>query len=302
MPSMAPEPGKKPDSKKFLIAIIIVLSIGFLVIGFLLMRSMNRNAQPENEAATGEPSSSTVSSNTTNESAASTTSETEETAPVNAKKADLYVKSYTLSETPKVGSEFTATIIIGNKGQVASAESYWEWWSTDSKQICKKKIGAIAAGGISTVECKHTYTDWSDYTTKAIVDSQGDVEEGDENNNVATKEVTPIHGKPDLTITEYEFNHDPVMGEEFKVEITIKNKGETDAGDFKWEWWSNASSSSCDGEVDGLEAGESTEVSCKYTYGGWSTYETKAVVDVDDEVNEKNEGNNTSTKTVIPEH
>jgi subtilase family serine protease len=158
------------------------------------------------------------------------------------------------------------------------------------------------AGGVVTVQCKYTYTDWSDYVTKAIVDSQNDVEESNENNNTATKEVTPLHGKPDLTITEYEFNHDPVMGEEFKVKITIKNKGETDTGDFKWEWWSTAYSSSCDGEVDGLEAGASTEVSCNYTYSSWSTYTTKAIVDADDEIDEKNEGNNTSTKTVIPIH
>ena len=35
---------------------------------------------------------------------------------------------------------------------------------------------------------------------------------------------------------------------------------------------------------------------------GWSTYATKAVVDPDDDVDESNDGNNTSTKTVIPIH
>ena len=305
------EPDKKPDSKNFLIAIIIVLAIGFVVLGFLLMRSMKENAPTETEAAkTSVPSTTTAPASTvTNEStapaaaeSASTTSTTTVAPPAEVKKADLYVKSYTLSETPKVGSEFTATIVIGNKGQAASTESYWEWWATASKQVCNKKIGAIAVGGVSTVQCKYTYTDWDDYTTKVVVDSQGDVDESNETNNISTKAVTPLHGKPDLTITEYDFNHDPVMGEEFKVEITIKNKGETDAEEFKWEWWSNAYSSSCDGEVDGLEAGASKEVSCEYTYDGWSNYATKAVVDVDDEVNEKNEGNNTSTKNVIPEH
>ena len=302
------EPDKKPDSKNFLIAIIIVLAIGFVVLGFLLMRSMKENAPTETEAAkTSVPSTTTAPASTvTNEStapaaaeSASTTSTTTVAPPAEVKKADLYVKSYTLSETPKVGSEFTATIVIGNKGQAASTESYWEWWATASKQVCNKKIGAIAVGGVSTVQCKYTYTDWDDYTTKVVVDSQGDVDESNETNNISTKAVTPLHGKPDLYITEYDFNHDPVMGEEFKIEITIKNKGETNAGDFEWEYWGASALKLCDGEVDGLDAGSSTTVTCTAEYGGCSgAYVMKIVADVDDDVNEKNEGNNTYTETI----
>ncbi|HOW60393.1 MAG TPA: CARDB domain-containing protein [Candidatus Moranbacteria bacterium] len=201
-----------------------------------------------------------------------------------------------------MGSEFVVIVEIANKGQAASGEFYWEWWATASEQICKKKVSAIQAGGSNTVQCNYTYSSWSDYATKAIVDSQNDVDESDENNNVAKKQVVPIHGKADLSVSEYDFNHDPVMGEEFKVKITIKNKGQTNAGSFKWEWWSNAYSASCDGKIDELKAGESKDVSCEYTYGGWSTYATKVVVDTDDDVNESNEGNNVSTKTVIPIH
>lgn len=307
--NMYSEPNKEPDSKKFLIIIIIMLAVALVGLGALYIYNISKNSQVEKEAEKTETTSNQATSNTPVSPSPSVsptippvTTETEPVVPAETKKADLYVKSYTLSENPKVGSEFTVTIVIGNKGQAASNESYWEWWSTSSKQICKKKVGAIAAGGSSTVQCDHTYSDWSDYTTKVVVDSQNDIDESDENNNVATKKVTPLHGKPDLYITEYDFNHDPKMGEEFKVEITIKNKGETDASDFKWEWWSTHASSSCDGKVDNLEAGASTTVSCKYTYPSWSTYTTKAVVDVDDDIDEANEGNNTSTKTVIPIH
>jgi subtilase family serine protease len=310
--NISPEPGKEPDSKKFMIAIITVLSIALIGMIYLFLFNLGKNSQTENEseesnATSGKISSSSALNENSNSSAIETTLENnatkpESTTPEEVKKADLYVKSHTFSKDPKVGSEFTVTIVIGNKGQAVSSESYWEWWANASKQACKKKVGAIAVGGSSTVECDYTYTDWDEYTTKVIVDSQDDVSESNENNNIATKDATPKHKKADLTITEYEFNHDPVMGEEFKVEITIKNKGETDAKDFEWEWWSNASSSSCDGEVNELEAGESKEVSCKYTYGGWSTYTTKAVVDPDDDVDEEDESNNTLTKTVIPEH
>jgi subtilase family serine protease len=305
---VSPEPGKAADSKKFLIIIIVILAVALVGLGALFLYKNSNNSQKAaetggNNAASSEqvPTANTVAPMTETTPAASTTQTTPATQEV-VKKADLYVKSYTFSENPKMGTEFTVTIVIGNKGLAASGESYWEWWATSSKQGCKKKVGAISAGGTSTVQCDYTYSSWADYTTKAIVDSQNDVDESNESNNIFTKQVTPLHGKPDLYITNYDFNHDPVMGEEFKVEITIKNKGETDAGGFKWEWWSNHASSSCDGEVDGLAAGESKDVSCKYTYGSWSTYATKAVVDVDDEVNESNEGNNTATKTVIPIH
>ncbi|HRY82853.1 MAG TPA: CARDB domain-containing protein [Candidatus Moranbacteria bacterium] len=311
MLNVSPEPDKASDSKNFLIAIIIILAIALVGLGALFLYNTSKNSPVENEMEkNGATSNNTVANDNTSPSvtektsATSTTTTTTETTvtPAEVKKADLYVKSYTLSESPKVGSEFTATIVIGNKGQATSAESYWEWWSTSSKQSCKKKVGAISAGGASTVKCDHTYTSWDDYTTKAIVDSQNDVDESNESNNITTKEVTPKHDKADLTITKYEFNHDPVMGEEFKVKITIKNKGETDAEDFKWEWWSTHASSSCDGEVNKLEAGDSIEVSCEYTYASWSTYATKAIVDSDDDVNEEEEDNNTSTKNVIPIH
>ncbi|MFZ2193057.1 MAG: CARDB domain-containing protein [Candidatus Moraniibacteriota bacterium] len=301
-----PEPEKDPGSKKFLIIIIAMLSVALVVLGAFYFYDLSKKSQVEDDNTKNLPTPSVSASPLVSPSPATITptpiTTPSPTAPAVVKKSDLYVKSYTLSEDPKVGSEFTATIVIGNKGQAASTETYWEWWATASKQICKKKVAAIAAGGISTVQCPYTYSDWSDYTTKAIVDSQNDLDESDENNNIITKQVKPIHGKPDLTVTDYDFNHDPAMGEEFKVEITIKNKGEIDAKSFKWEWWSTAYSASCDGEVDELEAGASTTVSCKYTYAGWSTYATKAVVDVKDDINEGNEGNNTSTKTVIPTH
>lgn len=305
MIKVGPGPAQKPDPKKFLIAIIVVLAVGLAILSFLFFRNIRGNNQAANEAAkTDTPASTTtppVATSNENTAPADTESTTPaaETPAVEVKKADLYVKSYTLSETPKVGSEFTVTIVISNKGQAASTESYWEWWATASKQICKKKIGAIAVGGASTVQCDYTYTDWGDYTTKAIVDSQGDVDESVENNNVATKAVTPLHGKPDLTITDYDFNHDPVMGEEFKIEITIKNKGETDAGDFEWEYWGASALKLCDGEVDELNAGGSTTVTCTAEYGGCSdAYAMKIIADVDDEIDEKNEGNNTYTKTI----
>lgn len=300
---ISPESGKEPDSKKFLIIIIAMLSVALVVLGAFYFYDLSKKSQIESDNMKNQPTPSVSVSPLVSPSPVIITPTPSitpsPTVPVVVKKADLYVKSYTLSEDPKVGSEFTATIVIGNKGQAASTETYWEWWATASKQVCKKKVAAIAAGGISTVQCPYTYSDWSDYTTKAIVDSQNDVDESDENNNITTKQVKPIHGKPDLIVTDYDFNHDPVSGEDFKITITIKNKGETDARDFEWEYWGASALKLCDGDIDELEAGASTNVTCTTKYDGCSNaYVMKITADVDDDVDEEEEDNNTLTKTI----
>lgn len=296
-----PEPQKDEDSKKFLITIIVMLSVALVGLAALYIYNVSKNSQGEEETKKIETTSNIPVS--PSPSVIPTTppvvSEPEKIVPEETKKADLYVKSYSFNKDPRVGSEFTITIVIGNKGQIASPEFYWEWWSTSSKQSCKKKVGAISAGGTSTVGCEFTYSDWSDYATKVVVDSQNDVSESDEGNNTATKQVTPKHKKADLTVTEYDFNHDPKMGEDFKITITIKNEGQTDAKDFEWEYWGASALKLCDGEIDELEAGESTTVSCTKRYDGCSgAYVMKIIADVDDDIDEEEEDNNTLTKTI----
>ncbi|MFH0969089.1 MAG: CARDB domain-containing protein [Patescibacteria group bacterium] len=218
----------------------------------------------------------------------------------------MYVKSYYFSETPEVDHEFTVYVVIGNKGQAEARNFFWEWWPTSAGRACKEEVDVIWAGGVRTVECDYTYSDHANYSTKVIVDSEYDVDESNEYNNISTRVVNPIHEeeKPDLYVSALSFNHNPVMGEEFRVRITIKNRGGETSEHSDWEWWAtiSAPAPACDGEIGGLDAGESDTVNCDYTYGGWANYTTKAIVDKNDDVNESNEGNNTYTKTVMPIH
>jgi subtilase family serine protease len=218
------------------------------------------------------------------------------------KKADLYVKSYDLDEVPELDDEFTARIIIGNKGTTASQSFAWEWWATESDRACKGDVGGLAVGETTVIECDHTYDDADNFATKVVVDAKDEVDESNENNNSVAKEIEVLE-KADLYISEYSFDHDPVQGEEFTVSITFKNKGETDAEDFYWEWWPTVTGSkACREKIDKIDAGEKVKVECDYTYGGWANYTTKAVVDADDDVDEDDEGNNTYTKDVVPIH
>jgi len=117
-----------------------------------------------------------------------------------------------------------------------------------------------------------------------------------------TQTPTPVP-QADLYISEFSFNHPPKMGEVFTAKIGLYNKGNTKAGAFWWEWWPTPAIRACRVRVaDGLVARGGIIVHCTYTYGGWSTYTTKAIVDVDSEVSESDEENNTHTETVIPSH
>ena len=243
----------------------------------------------------------TVAANDSNIVSDSTVPQEEAAAGVS--KADLYVVSYYFSEDPEKGEGFKVFIKIGNKGNAYADDFHWEWWSSSSKKSCEGETDGLAAGKTRTVECEYTYESWSTYATRAVVDSKYEIDESNEGNNIAAKQVIPIHDeKPDLYVSSYSFNHDPVQGEEFKVSITIKNKGEGDADSFHWEWWPTAYGSACRDEIGDLDPGESKTVTCTYTYGGWANYATKAVADADNEVSESNEGNNTYSKNIVPIH
>lgn len=121
----------------------------------------------------------------------------------------------------------------------------------------------------------------------------------------ATLTPTPTSSpKPDLYVSEYSFNHSPKMGEAFTVKIGIYNKGNAASSGFWWEWWSttNASTYACRQRISSLPAKGGQIVYCTYTYGGWSTYTQKVVVDAASEIDESDEANNIYTKQVIPIH
>jgi len=122
----------------------------------------------------------------------------------------------------------------------------------------------------------------------------------------ATSTPTPTPITPpqaDLYISEYSFDHPPKQGEAFTVRIGIYNQGNAKADAFWWEWWPTKYAHACRQRIsEGIAAHGGRIVYCPYTYGGWANYETKAVADVDGEVAESNEGNNTHIQNIVPIH
>ena len=107
--------------------------------------------------------------------------------------------------------------------------------------------------------------------------------------------------KADLLITEFSLNpNPPTMGENVHVRVRVKNQGGIDAGGFKMEWYGldTFADPSCTWNIiGGLVADGSVLMECDFVFASWypSPKTTIAYVDVDDDVDESNEGNNSAS-------
>lgn len=306
------------SGKKQKIVTTLLIAVILILTGLLFYTNITKNknvfedqkdmegTESSQKKSTDQPVEKGIDSNNLAEELSDTNSiSVDSTVPIvtEEKEPDLYIISYSFSEDPESGEEFKVNIKIGNKGNANAEGFHWEWWSTAYGKSCDGEVDGLASGKTETVECKYTYQSWATYETKAVVDSKKEVKESSERNNIATKQIIPIHDeKPDLYVSGYSFNHDPEQGEEFTVSITIKNKGSGDADSFWWEWWPTAYGNACREKINDLDPGESKTVKCDYTYGGWANYATKAVADADHEISESDESNNAYSKDVIPIH
>ncbi len=141
--------------------------------------------------------------------------------------------------------------------------------------------------------------DWQsgDYYIGAIIDSQNDQVEINENNNT---DVFPIRiiGQPDLIIPNLSGKLTPIADEFviFEISMEILNQGDTTLDSFTIQWTGEYSSASriCSWEVEGLAAGERITLSniarqdCYFN----EPLNFFAEVDVGGNIEESNEANN----------
>lgn len=105
----------------------------------------------------------------------------------------------------------------------------------------------------------------------------------------------------DLYVKDYSFSDDPKQNEEFTVYIEIGNKGDEDAHDFHWEWWASDDGKTCGDEIDELKDGHEITVECQHTYTEAEEFETKVLLDPEDNIDESDEDNNEVARDVEPE-
>ena len=142
-----------------------------------------------------------------------------------------------------------------------------------------------------------------------IVDSGGQIDESNENNNTLVKTVVigGTQGKPDLTFSNLTMDPtNPVVGQKVKFTYTVKNIGTAISPGYYPLWTGNA----------GVYAGTSEDTSSNCTWSGLNPSESGSCVefrrydnpgtfivswkiDPNNEIDESNENNNTLEKTII---
>jgi hypothetical protein len=107
--------------------------------------------------------------------------------------------------------------------------------------------------------------------------------------------------KPDLKVTEFTITPaTPKSGVSMHTLVKVKNSGGSDAGAFKVQWYglSTFTNPSCDWNVaGGLAKGATKTLECNFTFSSWYPINKTSIVNVDvnNSVNETNEGNNSAT-------
>lgn len=295
--------------KKYIVLVIALILIGAFLYLLFSPKDVVKDVSPTADETMDQEKNSIVEKKPVVEE----TNPVEERTPADSmeevvveevvKLPDLYVKSYSFDEDPKQNDELTLQVTIANKGEADAKNFSWEWRPTGDDVECDDTVSKLEVGATKSIECDYTYKKSETYDAIFTVDSGDDVDESNEDNNTYKKEVTPEEDKKaDLYISEYSFDPVPEKGVQFTVRIGIKNKGTKSSGQFYWEWWPTAYNYACREKITELAPNSEKVVTCTYTYGGWSTYPTKAVADADKTVTEFDETNNTYTETVIPIH
>jgi hypothetical protein len=111
---------------------------------------------------------------------------------------------------------------------------------------------------------------------------------------------TPVPIPPDLTITAFTLNpRSPVVGNNTRAVISVRNTGGTAARDFVVRWRPTpANTSGLTTRIANLEPGATTQVVQNFAYRDAGNFQTVVEVDIFNNVSESNEGNNNASQNI----
>jgi hypothetical protein len=204
------------------------------------------------------------------------------------------------TDDPRQGVPLQIIATLHNQGDSTAENVHWAWRvcvHDDCEYTEAPGAFTLEPDEKVTAQMEYLFEGWATYTTEAWVDSSEEIDESDEDNNTRELEIAVQPGLPDLIIKFIEFDPDPpTQGEDTTIEVKIRNRGPQPADAFIVEWWAsvNAPAPACEWTLSGGLADEaSVTLDCTHTYPSWySKITTRAIVDVNDEVDELDESNN----------
>lgn len=239
---------------------------------------------------------------------------------------DLVVIEATFDPDPVIqGQPFTANYMIENQGDVATGAFtlLWKFHEATGVGVCSWDYDSLDVGGTALGTCtKTTNAQAGQSPTTLTVDFEDEVVESNENNNqlsttlvVAAPDGNGGNGGeqggeepqseqlPNLRVTNVYFEPDPVIiGQPFTVHYTIENQSDVDCeNDFTVEvvFHEEAGIRGCTDEYGGLGRGINSLATCTRTTNAQpGGYITRFSVDVDNNIAESDEGDNTTTATL----
>jgi hypothetical protein len=232
-------------------------------------------------------------------------------------KPDFVVSSVVLDPAaPSAGSEFTATVMIVNQGDIPGDAGVVRLWASKSKTAktgeagdADQVLGLLEVGETRVLTFSLTAPDESGtFHARAFVDADGATKEKSDGNNqltaVYTIDAPPTWMKPDFVVESLELiPAAPPAGETFFATASIVNQGDIpgDAGVVRL--WASKSKTAKTGEAGDadqvlglLEVGETRVLTFSLTAPDESgTFHARAFVDADGATKEKSDGNNQLT-------
>ena len=101
----------------------------------------------------------------------------------------------------------------------------------------------LAAGATTTCVQTVSYASAGTYKMWAQIDSENQVAESNENNNVLGPQTLTVVNPPDLIVQSIATNPtSPVVGQNVSVTVTVKNQGTGNAGGFYVEFYKDRAS------------------------------------------------------------
>lgn len=206
---------------------------------------------------------------------------------------DLIIETITWSPAdPSIGETVTFTATIKNQGSSQAGSSHVIYY-IDDVYLTSSYISPIDSGATIT----KTFT-WEaqigSHTLKAIADSDNEVTESNETNNVKTYAFSIL--APDLIIETITWSPaDPSKDDTVTFSVKVKNQGTDSASSSRVYFYIDGASRGYQ-EVPRLDAGAA--VTKPFTWLAQAgSHEIKAIVDKDDWLTESNDDNNEKTIT-----
>jgi len=226
---------------------------------------------------------------------------------------DLVITDIVFDPDPVIaGQPFVAEIFVMNQGGVQTSAFTVRLHFHEAVGLadCNWDFDNVGPGQVVWGGCtRTTNAPPGDSPTRATVDVEAEIPESDESNNEMTRTLSVSAGaegggggQPDLIVSGVTFDPDPaLLGQPFAVNYSVKNQGQGDSGIFTFRLHFNEETglADCNWDVDGLPAGQSAWSACTRTvnvHGG--NFSVRAIVDVEGEIAESNEGNNEASYTL----